>query len=283
MKDNYINISLRIPEEKYEIVYSELMDYNFTGIEEKHDEIIITFKEQDWTSDIKNSMIESFVRFNIDFKFLEEKSIEDKNWNEEWEKNTKPIIVNDNISITPTWRKEDVDTKYKILIDPKMSFGTGEHTTTRLMCKFLEKNVKEGSKWIDAGTGTGVLAILSILLGAKECFAFDNNIWSIENAKENFELNRVSDKIELKQFDIDSQTIPEADGIVANLFLNLVLGSFSKFKEALLNKRGDLLVSGILKYDKDLVLQEADKEGFELIEELIEDEWIGFHFKLKGN
>lgn len=283
MKDKYINISLRIPEEKYEIVYSELMDYNFTGIEEKYDEIIITFKEKDWTSDIKNSMIESFIRFNIDFKFLEEKSIEDKNWNEEWEKNTKPIIVNDNISITPTWRKDEVNTKYKILIDPKMSFGTGEHTTTRLMCKFLEKNVKEGSKWVDAGTGTGVLAILSILLGAKECFAFDNNIWSIENAKENFELNKVSDKIELKQFDIDSQTIPEADGIVANLFLNLVLGSFSKFKEALLNKRGDLLVSGILKYDKDLVLQEAEKEGFELIDELIEEEWIGFHFKLKGN
>jgi ribosomal protein L11 methyltransferase len=159
-----------------------------------------------------------------------------------------------------------------------MSFGTGQHETTRLVSRLMEKYVQPNQFWIDAGTGTGVLAILAVKLGAKSCYAFDNDIWSVENTLENIALNNVEDKIEVEQVEIDNIELPRADGIVANLFANLIIKNAPKFAKALPSS-APLLVSGILVYDKDEVISAAENAGFRFAEIIQEAEWVAIAFE----
>ncbi len=222
-----------------------------------------------------SSIKQAYPHSNI----IKEEIIDDKNWNEEWEKNVPIIKVTDKIVIGPSWKIQDIQNEIKIIINPKMSFGTGEHPTTRLCCLLLNKYLFPNEFWIDVGTGTGVLSILAIKLGASKVFAFDNNYWSINNARENFELNQVSNSIDLVEFDIENINLPESDGIVANIFLNLVRNSFPLFSKSLKKDGSKLILSGILSYDKEIVVDLAEQYDFKLIEELTEDEWSAFYFQ----
>lgn len=214
----YTNVSIRIMEEDYDLAMSYISDHPFLGIEEKYDELVVTFNSEDWNEDVKNDLMEKLKNIDHNIEIIQENSIFEKNWNEEYEKNIPAIKVNDNIGFAPEWKKDEIKTKIKILINPKMSFGTGDHESTRLISILADKVIMPGSFWIDVGTGTGVLAILGIKLGAERVYAFDNNEWSVENSKENFILNGVNDKIKIEQRDIDDIKLPPADGIFANLF-----------------------------------------------------------------
>ncbi len=275
----YINIFVSLPEESFEIAYGFISNYPITGIEEKIDEIIITIPEILWNDTVKRMLIEDLNKTSPDAKIIKEEIIYDKNWNEEWEKSISAIIINDRIAITPEWAIDQITNDIKLVINPKMSFGTGHHATTRMMCTFLENSVKLGSKWIDAGTGTGVLGILAIKLGASYVFAFDFDEWSIENTKENLALNNITTEIDLKLASILDIELPECDGIAANMYTHLLTPSFSKFKKALENTNGDLIISGVLIYDKSDIIKAAEKAGFVHIETMNVDEWIAVHFR----
>lgn len=276
---NYINVHIGINEEYYEMAFAFFQLFKFCGIEERFDELVMTVESCNWNDEIRASLLATLKQIDDSIFIIREETIEEINWNEEWEKNVKPVIVNDNIVITPNWKQDEVDAKYKLLINPKMSFGTGDHQTTRLVCRLIEKVNIPGKYWIDAGTGTGVLAILAAKMGASHVFAFDNNMWSIENAKENFRMNDVEDKIELAELDIEESTLPKADFIAANLFLNLVVPSLPVFHKSLSESKGELLISGILKYHLEDILEGAKANNFEHIETIYEDEWIALHFK----
>jgi len=280
LRKKFINIHIKILEEDYDPLYAIFYGVSFSGIEERLDEVVATFPIEIWKEKetrIKNAISESVINAEI----VKEEIIDDKNWNEEWEKHVPAIIVNERIGIAPEWKLSELNTDIKLAINPKMSFGTGEHSSTRLMCILAEKVIKPNSYWIDAGTGTGILAILAIKLGANNVLAFDNNYWSIENAAENININNVQSQIELIEADIDSFDFPSCDGIIANLFFNLLMPSFPEFYKSLKNKKGDLLVSGILIYDKDEIIKAALDAGFEMENKIIEDEWIAFHFRIK--
>jgi ribosomal protein L11 methyltransferase len=279
----YVNFDFSIFEEHFDFAYGTLYDYPVTGIEEKFDELIVTMELDNWSDELREKLISEISSFCPEFKILNEEIIEDRNWNEEYEKNVPVIIISDRIGIAPEWKQAELTNEIKIIINPKMSFGTGEHATTKMMCQLLEKYVEKGSNWIDAGCGTGLLSVLAIKLGAKSVFAFDYDEWSIENSKENTILNGVNDKIEIMKEKIENISLPPSDGIAANLFSNLLLVSLPKFRESLLNGGGNLIVSGILKYDKEQIIEEAKKNGFYLNQELFDDEWIAMHFTLLGN
>jgi ribosomal protein L11 methyltransferase len=275
----YINIHVKILEEYYELAYALLYYFPFTGIEERFDELIISFELDNWIQQIRNQLHESLIQIHPKAEIIKEEILDEKNWNEEWEKKVPITIISDKIAITPEWRQNQVEREIKILINPKMSFGTGDHQSTRLVCRLMENVVKKDSFWIDAGTGTGILAVLAIKLGAQKVLATDNNIWSYENAAENFKLNNVDSVIELKNEDVQSATLPAADGIVANLNLNLILSSLNIFYNSLKANKGDLIIAGILIYNKEDILKAASQSGFIEQSHLIEDEWIAFHFK----
>ena len=280
MKPEFVNVTILIPDELHDLALGMLYSWTFTGIIENFDEMIITFRSEDWNDGTEKELIETLCPLNPAIKITDIEKIEDQNWNEEWEKNVQSIIVSDKIGIAPEWKLDELKTEIKLIINPKMSFGTGEHATTRLMCIMLDKIVCPGESWLDIGTGTGVLAILSAKLGATPVAAIDDNYWSVENAIENFKLNDVADKISLEQKDINNYILPDVDGIVANLFSHLLIQNMKAFSKALKNGKGKLAVSGILKYHADDVNEAATETGFTLIETLYEDEWVAMHYQL---
>lgn len=279
MKNNYVNVHLFVRDEDFEIATALIADSPILGIEERYDELVVCYYQEDWTDELQSEIIDTLKTFKDYIEIKEIEIPENKNWNEEIEKQTPPIIVSDRIAITPEWHRDKVNQELTIIINPKMSFGTGQHATTKLVSRLMENLVKPNDYWIDAGTGTGVLAILAAKLGASAVYAFDNDEWSVENAKENAEINNVSDLLTIEMQDIDNLSLPEANGIAANLFLHLVERALPRFFDSLKNTKGDLLISGILIYDKDVVIQKALSCGFELVNTITEDEWIAFHFK----
>ncbi len=260
------------------MIYGVLYDFLVKGIEEKFDELIITVDYDYWTEEIEILFVQALKMIDSSISLTKKEIIVDKNWNAEFEKNSPLIVVNERIGIAPEWKQKELNTEIKIIINPKMSFGTGDHATTRLMCKLMGNTVKPNTNWIDAGCGSGVLAILAIKLGAKSVLAFDFDLWSVENTQENIILNDISDEIQVLHEKIENIKLPPADGIAANMFSNLLISSMEKFKNSLKNN-GDLILSGILKYDKTDVIESAELHGFKKINEIFEDEWIALHFK----
>lgn len=277
----FINVKFSLLEEFFPYFYVVIENYNIEGIEELFDEIIVCFQIDNWNDNLKFELLTALKEYIPDIKIISEEVIEDRNWNEEIEQNTPIIKINDKIGIAPQWKIEQLDTEIKIIINPKMSFGTGQHSTTKLVCLLLEKNVKVGDFWIDAGTGTGVLAILSKKLGASKVYAFDYDEWSVLNARENFMLNDIGEEYIIEQQDIFEINLPSCDGIVANMFLNILEKTIDKFYSALKDRRGNLILSGILKYDKDFLIEKYCQNYFEHIETLEEEEWVAIHLRAK--
>ncbi len=277
----YVFVYLYAREENFDKVVALLTVYPILGIEERDDELIVSFNESDWSKIDQTEFLQFLRSADSEIKILKIEDVQEKNWNEEWEKNITSVVVSKRVGIVPSWRIGETGSEIEIIIDPKMSFGTGHHSTTRLMCRLAEKLVKPGSFWIDVGTGTGVLAILAKKLGAKEVLAIDNNAWSIENAFENFRLNSILDDIDLIELDIDAvPSLPESDGIFANLNLEIILRNLNKFYNSISNTDGNLLVSGILKYDLDECNSKIISAGFDVQEILYDEEWVALHLKV---
>jgi ribosomal protein L11 methyltransferase len=225
-----------------------------------------------------------FTQFTVPVKFIESLIIKEENWNKEWEESIEPVRVNERIVITPSWKEDTVSAPLKIVINPQMSFGTGHHETTRMVANLLESSVEKGDFWIDAGTGTGVLAILALRCGASRVYAFDNDEWSVLNTRENVERNGIAvdssenSPIVIEQNDINTMNFPSCNGITANLHKNLLLNNMHKFFQALKNTEGKLIVSGLLKYDSDNVITCAKKNGFSHATTNSEGEWVAIKF-----
>ncbi|MEO8399015.1 MAG: 50S ribosomal protein L11 methyltransferase, partial [Ignavibacteriaceae bacterium] len=159
-----------------DIISGILWDLNISGITEEENLLRVFADGKSDVNDLEivfalQQLVEN--KMLIEFK-VEEHLLKNKNWNEEWEKGINIIKVSDRIIIKPTFKKyKEKKGEIVITIDPKMSFGTGEHPTTRLVLLQLEKIIKKGEKVLDVGTGTGLLAIASIKLGADYAIAID--------------------------------------------------------------------------------------------------------------
>jgi len=277
---NYIAVKLYVPEEHQDTYISLISDLEFTGIEQVNDEITINFLANNYNEIINNELLDASKNLGFETRLISITEIEEKNWNEDWEKTLEPVVISDELVISPTSKADNLNHyKYLIKINPQMSFGTGYHATTRLASKLLINTVKRDEKWVDAGTGTGVLAILASKIGAKSIFAFDIDEWSVKNTIENVDLNSV-ENVTVSQCDLNTLQLEKYDGIVANIFANILISNMDKFSSSLVPD-GVLICTGILKYDKLKVLESAQKEGFELLEELAEDEWIAYKFRKK--
>lgn len=280
-KKHYV-IKVNILEEYFDTFVALISDLNFSGVVEGLDVLEIYFDEKDWNENLENEIRDILNDSELEAEVLNFEIIEERNWNEEWEKHVTVVDVSDNIVITPSWRQNETNKPIKVIIDPKMSFGTGHHSSTKLVSRLMENSILPNSNTLDVGTGTGVLAILAIKLGAANCLAFDNNEWSINNAIENVELNNVKDKISIDMIDIDNTDLSilgEFHHIFANLFFPLIMRSMENFAKALDKTKGTLFISGIMIFDRDEVIRKAKECGFELIELIEEDEWSGFKFK----
>ncbi len=201
-------------------------------------------------------------------------SLKDQNWNEEWEKTIKPIKVSERIVIRPSWHEYTPEPGQIVLtIDPKMSFGTGYHETTRLTLRLMERHVTKGMTILDIGTGTGVLAIAAVKLGAARAIGVDIDEWSFNNAHENIRLNDVETDVVIRLGKLNDVQETSFSMIIANIQRNILEPLLSGMKERL-EPEGTLLLSGLLDFDEQPMIDALHTAGFRLMEELQEGEWI---------
>lgn len=206
------------------------------------------------------------------------KGIEAKrNWNEVWEKNFEPVIINGFCSVRAEFHPKPEQVEYDIVITPKMSFGTGHHATTALMMELMRGIDFKGKKVFDFGTGTGILAILAEFLGAAAVFAIDNDEWSVENAIENGQRNG-AEKITIQLGTADDlKTGVQFDIILANINRHILLASMNQMA-SLLKSDGLLLLSGILPEDIPIVSTAAVSSGFIFQKEQTASNWVCMRF-----
>lgn len=279
LEADYVNLRLGIPDERFDEAVGILSSLPLLGIEERFDELVISFKSADFAEITPERIGTLFENSDIPVEILQIEPVKAQNWNYEFEKSLQPIIVSERVAIAPSWSDNVPQSEFILRIDPKMSFGTGYHPTTRMMCRFIEQYVSKGSYWIDAGSGTGVLGILAAKLGAAKVLTFDNDEWATENCAENIARNGAEDIVENMQADIFTLELPPADGIAANLYRNILLPTFSRFRKSLDESGGILLVSGILIYDRDEICAAAEAAGFRTLAVESEGEWIAAVFK----
>ncbi|NNE47892.1 MAG: 50S ribosomal protein L11 methyltransferase [Rhodothermales bacterium] len=208
-------------------------------------------------------------------------TIPSRNWNSEWERSVVPVIAG-RFVILPTWSDTPVTGKVAIWIDPKMSFGTGHHESTRLALGFTEDLVRPGARVMDVGTGTGVLAIAAAILGAEDVVAFDIDEWSAVNCVENFERNAVSEKIHFFHGDLAAVDGRGFDLVLANINRTALKNMLPDLTDRLAD-RGYLVLSGLLLQDRDMMIQAGEESGVSLVDEASEAEWWAASFvRTKG-
>ncbi len=229
-------------------------------------------------SEIEKSLLEFKKEdFGINFGDLtiSFKEINTQNWNEEWRKFYKPIVL-DKIAVVPDWIDFDNQDIEIIKLEPGMAFGTGEHASTRLCLSLLEKLDLKGKRVIDVGTGSGILGIATAKLGAKSVYMTDIDQKAVDVARENVIKNGVQNNCKVECTDLCDSV--SCDILIGNLTADILLKLLSSIK-GILPKGVTLVLSGIIAERLDEVIKGYQKEGFELVNVLEEDDWRAIQLK----
>ncbi len=269
-----IDMEITPAEEGRDVVLAFLSDTVFDSFEETEKGLKGYILEKDWQPGLLENL-EVVKNQSIQLIYTTEK-LENINWNEEWERHYDPISIDKDIYIHAPFHKNDPAFRFNLLIEPKMSFGTGHHQTTRLMCKLLMQMDVAGKKVLDMGTGTGVLAILAEKLGATKVTAIDNFEWAVENTAENAQRNTCV-TIEAIHGDAEVLKGKMFDTILANINRNVLLDDMETYV-ACLPKDGTLSMSGFFIEDKNLILDEAMRLGMIETETVEEGKWAACSF-----
>jgi len=261
-----------------DILIAGLAEMGYESFQEDDNGVTAYITEDLFTKESIDTVITDFpLEANITYT---SGLIIDKNWNEEWEKNYfKPLVIVNRCIIKSTFHQEEGHYDYTILIDPKMSFGTGHHQTTELMIREILGESFEGKSVLDMGCGTAILAILASMRGAGPVLAIDIDEWAYENAKENLELNNIHNvevcKGGAELLDASKATF---DIILANINRNILLHDINSYTRVL-NKGGLLYMSGFYTEDIPAITTESKKYGMELDYYKNKDNWAVVRFK----
>ena len=277
MASNYLEFQFKIhpPVPASEILIAELGSLGFESFVENEDGVTAYILKEEFN---ENMLTEVRILDSDEFKISYSSSeIQQVNWNEEWEKNFQPIVVDDICSVRAPFHPKP-ETEFDIIIEPKMSFGTGHHATTHMMIQFILKNEWKGKSVLDMGCGTGVLAILSSQKGANPVEAIDIDNWCYLNSLENIERNNVPE-ISVKEGGAELLGEKKYDVIIANINRNILLNDMQKYV-SVLQPDGDLYLSGFYKEDIPIIQEACEKLGLKFQENLEKDKWVAVKFSL---
>jgi ribosomal protein L11 methyltransferase len=248
-----------------EILIAKLEDMGYDGFQQEGSHLDAYVQEENFNAE---ELEELLSRWQLG---CTRQALPDRNWNEEWEKNFQPVIIGDFCAVRASFHAPIPHVTHELVITPKMSFGTGHHATTHMMIKAMQHLDMKNKSVLDFGTGTGVLAILADKLGAATVLAIDNDSWSIDNARENVQENRVQ-HVRVEQLDtLPGQPLFEI--ILANINKHVILKELPRMKQQL-RKGGVILLSGLLKDDFQDIENEALKIDLPISERLNEGNWI---------
>lgn len=250
-----------------EILMAELIEIGFDSFTEESDGILGYIPEELFSEDaLKSIPLMNNPDVEISYSFALMPNI---NWNEEWEKNFTPINVENKVLIRAEFHQENPNL-HEIIIQPKMSFGTGHHPTTHLMIQQMLDMDFMDKKVLDMGCGTSVLGIFAKQKDASEVVAIDIDEWSVENSIENAERNNV--KLRISQGTADNLGGEDFDIILANINRNILISDIPTYVSVLRDK-GKLLLSGLCFFDVEDILEVCDKQGLRLINKQQREEW----------
>lgn len=282
MHDKHVALTVSVPFEREEDVKGYvLVNYTVEGFEEEPGGGIIIYVNEEWGNE-KQAGLDAALR-ELGARLVHAEVIENKDWNAEWEASIEPVQVTNELVITPSWKLDEaqaIGAKHLLVIDPKMSFGTGHHETTRLSLQLVEQIDCEGKTVFDVGTGTGALAMYALKRGAKRAVGIDTDEWSFKNAQENRSLNNFSqEEFDIRFGDLASTIKREErfDIVLANIHRNVLLPLAEKLYEHTA-ARGKLILSGLLTYDADEVRSAYAAQGFIFDTMLQEHEWVALMF-----
>ncbi|MCC5940991.1 MAG: 50S ribosomal protein L11 methyltransferase [Balneolaceae bacterium] len=275
---NYLKFEFNLIDDLHEIIIAELMDLDFYGFEQ-FDDRLIAYVEKSRFNDSHRELIEQMIAVYPEASFSELDEVEEQNWNETWEKTIQPQKIG-NFLVKPTWAlQKPTDDEILLEIDPKMAFGTGYHATTRLILRQLSEIDFRGKRVMDAGTGTGILAIASVKLGAKRAIGFDFDPWSKENAFENTVINQVQNKVDIRFGGIEQISRDEIfDVTLANINRNVILEIIPFLVEHTVNG-GSILLTGLLDSDEEIVREKLSSQPVQITDLQQENEWILFQIE----
>lgn len=266
---NTIAITLSAVPNLQEILIAQLSAIGFEGFEQTDTELIAYIAASDYyPADLS-------LLFNQHSITYSESIIEKTNWNEVWESNFQPIQIGNQLGVRADFHPPFDSVEKEIIITPKMSFGTGHHATTYLVMEMMLKRDYQNNTLLDFGTGTGILAILAHQLGATGILAIDNDEWCIENAIENCKVNQAS-PIEIR-LAAQPETNRTFDKILANINRHILLEHLPAVSQ-LLNRGGELIISGILVSDEAEMIDFCEKLGLTVNERCDKNGWLAIAF-----
>ncbi len=266
---NFVEVSIQCTPDLAEILIAELSTLPYDTFQESDEGLQAYVEESNFDGSAIQEIIGRYAA--IGPASFQTKIIPKVNWNEEWEKNFEPITVGESVYVRATFHEPKHDFPYEIIINPQMSFGTGHHDTTYQMLEMQLSVDHKGKKVIDAGTGTGILAIMANKLGARKVLANDIDDWCVSNSADNFSLNGITD-IETRLGDIDVFTGEQTDILLANINKNVLLDELSRYA-AILNIDGHLLLSGFYDEDVEDVLACCVQNGLKFESRSVRNNW----------
>ena len=274
MNDLYLAVFFNVrPAYGVEILIAELSYLRFEMFEENQSGLIAYIKDSDFSENIFDKVrILSSKEFKIDFKISK---VQNKNWNEKWEKNFDPVEIGQNCNIRAPFHNPSKK-EYDIIIKPEMSFGTGHHETTQLMIEYLLEENLEDKSVCDIGCGTGILSIMSEKRGAKLVDAIDINIICIHNTIENIKRNNCC---KIKTIHSTSETLIGNfyEMILSNITLNNLKNNFENFNK-ISNDKTTLILSGFYKNDLEEVNEEVNNFGFIFSDFKSRNNWVASRY-----
>ncbi len=276
----YVEIKIGVSPEHQEQLIADLASLGFTGFQQLDDILLGYIGGENFSQTDIDQLEQQLKVYSFEAGLLSWRYIEEENWNDAWEQTLTPQFVG-KFFIKPSWSEIEPPSDTTLLkIDPKMSFGTGYHETTRLMLRKIPDIIEEGDKVLDAGTGTGILAIAAAKMGAEWVFGFDIDEWSYQNASENITLNEVEDQVTLAKG--DEQVIPDDvsfDVIIANINRSVIIPMLPRMM-GLLKMDGSLVLSGLTQSDHEKVEENEIMKQFTSLLDVTEDgEWICMHYR----
>lgn len=273
---NYIEYTFKVEPLQLgsEILIAELGYAGFESFVETEEGVKAYIQKGEWNENILEEVnILQSKKFTIEFNVEE---IEQVNWNAEWEKNFDPIEVDTRCTVRAPFHPSK-NFEYEIVIEPKMSFGTGHHETTFMMLQFILDNDFKGKSVLDMGCGTAVLAILVEMRGATNIDAIDYDEWCYENSLENIERNNCK-YISVQLGDATILGNKKYDTIIANINRNILLNDMEAYVSCL-NEGGSLFLSGFYNEDLKAITTCCNNLGLQFVENKEKNNWVAAKFK----
>lgn len=257
----------------WEVFMAFLGEIGYESFEEIEDGVLAYIPQPDFDNlKVENLLADKFEGFDISFTY---ETIQDRNWNEVWESNYDAVVISDRCLIRAPFHPSDPNMEFEILIEPQMSFGTAHHETTAMMIAYILEADLKNKEILDMGSGTGVLAILASMKGAKFIDAIDIEEWAYKNCVANTEKNNVTN-VKVVQGDA-SCIINKYDVIFANINLNILVQDMEVYASAM-NADGIIYFSGFYQTDLTKLEQAANKANLQLVGSMEKNNWMAATF-----